>query len=132
MFAKGSYLPLRAVGDEYKHLVAFARSSGETTLLVLAGRFFAQLRRRSTSPWELKPGQCGSRAAEATSGRPYRDVFTGKTVSPVRRNGNLFLPVSQAFTHLPIALLINTDAPAEGKSRAPACPTNTCERTDAG
>jgi hypothetical protein len=34
-------------------------------------------------------------------------VFTGKTVTPVRRNGNLVLPVADAFAHLPIALLVS-------------------------
>ena len=43
LFAKGSYLPLRAAGEKNKHVIAFARSFRGTTVLVLAGRFFAQL-----------------------------------------------------------------------------------------
>jgi len=134
LFAKGSYLPLRAVGDEYKHLVAFARSFRETTLLVLAGRFFAQLQAQKHVPVGAETwGNAEVVLRKQLPAGPYRDVFTGKTVSPVRRNGNLFLPVSEAFTHLPIALLINTDAPAEGKVEgSPHAQQTHAERTDAG
>jgi hypothetical protein len=40
---------------------------------------------------------------------PYRDVFTGQTVSPIRRNGHVVLPIFAAFWRLPIALLVNIE-----------------------
>lgn len=44
----------------------------------------------------------------------YRDVFTGKTVSSVRRDGDLALSVAGAFAHLPIAMLVNVQSKVEG------------------
>jgi len=92
LFAKGSYLPLRAVGDEYKHLVAFARSFRETTLLVLAGRFFAQLQAQKHVPGgaeylAMRKSCCGSNFRPA----PTATCSLGKQSLLVRRNGNLFL-----------------------------------------
>ena len=90
-------------------MVAFARSFRETTLLVLAGRFFAQLERRSpASRLDSKPGATRkSFCASNFPAGPYRDVFTGRTLTPVRRNGNVILPLADAFAHLPIALLVS-------------------------
>jgi len=48
----------------------------------------------------------------------YRDVFTGKAVSPVLRDGDFVLPISEAFAHLPIAALVNVGA--ENTTEAPA------------
>jgi (1->4)-alpha-D-glucan 1-alpha-D-glucosylmutase len=113
VFAKGSYLPLRPTGDRHKHLVAFARSFRETTLLVLAGRFFAQLDAQTRLPVGLEAwGNAEVVLRKQLPAGPYRDVFTGCTVTPVRRNGNLVIPVSEVFAHLPIALLVNSGATA--------------------
>jgi (1->4)-alpha-D-glucan 1-alpha-D-glucosylmutase len=113
VFAKGSYLPLRPTGDRHKHLVAFARSFRGTTLLVLAGRFFAQLDAQTRLPVGLEAwGNAEVVLRKQLPAEPYRDVFTGCTVTPVRRNGNLVIPVSEVFAHLPIALLVNSGATA--------------------
>jgi hypothetical protein len=45
-------------------------------------------------------------------------VFTGKAVSPVLRDGDFVLPISEAFAHLPIAALVNVGA--ENTTEAPA------------
>ena len=80
LFAKGSYVPLRAAGEKNKHVIAFARSFRGTTVLVLAGRFFAQLGASTRQcRWVQRPGEtrrssCASSFLPAT----YRDVFTGK------------------------------------------------------
>ena len=104
LFAKGSYLPLRAVGDRHKHVVAFARSFRGTTMLVLAGRFFAQLDAQIRLPFgDGTWGNAEIVLRKQLPAGPYRDVFTGKTVTPVQRDGTLSLPVSEAFSHLPIA-----------------------------
>ncbi len=108
LFAKGSYLPLRISGEKSKHVIAFARSFRGTTVLVLAGRFFAQLGCANPhSGWCRDLGRHRSRFAQAASHGDYRDVFTGKTISPVQRDGDFVLPISEAFAHLPIAMLVN-------------------------
>ncbi len=70
LFAKGSYLPLRASGDRNKHLIAFARSFRDTTVVMLAGRFFAQLEAQTRLPVGLEAlGKHGNHRAKATSRR---------------------------------------------------------------
>ena len=111
LFAKGNYVPLRAAGDRHKHVVAFARSFRETTMIVLAGRFFAQLDAQSRLPVGVETwGNTEIVLRKQLPAGPYRDIFTGKTITPVQRNGATVLPVAEAFAHLPIALLVNTDS----------------------
>ena len=117
LFAKGSYLPLRAAGEKNKHVIAFARSFRGTTVLVLAGRFFAQL---GADPRVPLGADAWSDAEvvlrkQLPSG-PYRDVFTGKTVSSVGRDNEVVLPISEAFSHLPIAMLVNIDGNSKGQA----------------
>jgi (1->4)-alpha-D-glucan 1-alpha-D-glucosylmutase len=114
LFAKGSYLPLRVGGEKTKHVIAFARSFRGTTILVLAGRFFAQLEAHARVP--VGPEAWGDAEVVLRKRLPagaYRDVFSGKIISPVQQNGDLVIPVSQAFAHLPIAMLVNGDGAAE-------------------
>jgi (1->4)-alpha-D-glucan 1-alpha-D-glucosylmutase len=114
LFAKGSYLPLRASGDRNKHLIAFARSFRDTTVVILAGRFFAQLEAQTRLPVGLEAwGNTEIIVRKQLPAGPYRDLFTGRTITPVKRNGTLILPVADAFTHLPIALLINSGSNGE-------------------
>jgi (1->4)-alpha-D-glucan 1-alpha-D-glucosylmutase len=119
LFAKGSYLPLRAAGEKNRHVIAFVRSFRGTTVLVLAGRFFAQLGADPHAP--VGGGAWGDAEVvlrkQLPSG-PYRDVFTGKTVSPIRRNGDVVLPVGEVFSHLPIAMLVNVEGNSKGRADA--------------
>jgi (1->4)-alpha-D-glucan 1-alpha-D-glucosylmutase len=111
LFAKGSYLPLRSTGGRNKHVVAFARSFRETTLVVLAGRFFGQLDAQTRLPVGLEAwSNTEIVLRKQLPAGSYREVFTGRTITPTRRNGNVIFPVADAFAHLPIALLINSDA----------------------
>jgi maltooligosyltrehalose synthase len=90
--------------------VAFVRAFRESTLVVLAGRFFAQLDAQTRLPVGLEAwGNTEIMLRKQLPAGLYRDVFTGKTVTPVRRNGNVFVPASEAFAHLPIALLVNSE-----------------------
>ncbi len=110
LFAKGSYLPLRGGGEKSRHLVAFARSFRGTTVLVLAGRFFAQIEAQARLPVGVETwGDAEVVLRKQLPTGPYRDVFSGKTVTPLQRDGDHVLPVSQAFAHLPIAMLVNVD-----------------------
>jgi (1->4)-alpha-D-glucan 1-alpha-D-glucosylmutase len=114
LFAKGSYLPLRVGGEKAKHVIAFARSFRGTTILVLAGRFFAQLEAHARVPVGSEAwGDAEVVLRKRLPAGAYRDVFSGKIISPVQQNGDLVIPVSQAFAHLPIAMLVNGDSAAE-------------------
>jgi len=119
LFAKGSYLPLRISGDKSKHVIAFSRSFRGTTVLVLAGRFFAQLAAQTRTPVGAETwGDADVVLRKRLPTGTYRDVFTGKAVSPVLRDGDFVLPISEAFAHLPIAALVNVGA--ENTTEAPA------------
>jgi (1->4)-alpha-D-glucan 1-alpha-D-glucosylmutase len=118
LFAKGSYVPLRAAGEKNKHVIAFARSFRGTTVLILAGRFFAQLEASRIPVGVETWGDAEVVLRKQLSSGPYRDVFTGETVSPVRRDGDVVLPVAKAFSHLPIAMLVNVAGKAEGAADA--------------
>ena len=114
LFAKGSYLPLRSTGGRHKHVVAFARSFRDTTLVVLAGRFFGQLDAQTRLPVGMEAwSNTEIVLRKQLPAGSYREVFTGRTITPTRRNGNVIFPVADAFAHLPIALLINSDATGE-------------------
>jgi (1->4)-alpha-D-glucan 1-alpha-D-glucosylmutase len=112
LFVRGSYVPLRAGGEKNKHVIAFARSFRGTTVLVLAGRFFAQLEAQAPVGAETW-GDAEVALRKRLSAGPYRDVFTGKIISPVQRDGEVVLPVSEAFAHLPIAMLVNVEGSAD-------------------
>jgi len=123
LFTKGSYLPLRATGDRNKHLVTFARFFRETALVVMVGRFFGQLDSQTRLPVGLDAwGNTEIVLRKRLPAGPYRELFTGQTVTPIRRNGNLILPVAEAFAHLPVALLVNFgdrgNSGAEGSTHA--------------
>ncbi|MGH9547716.1 MAG: hypothetical protein ACRD3W_00010, partial [Terriglobales bacterium] len=115
LFAQGGYLPLRAVGEKNRHLVAFARSFRGSTVLVLAGRFFAQLGADVRLPVGAETwGDTEVVLRKQLPAGQYRDVFTGKRVAAVQRDGDLALPVAAAFAHLPIAMLVHVEGKVEG------------------
>ncbi len=119
LFAKGSYLPLRTAGEKNRHVIAFARSFRGTTVLVLAGRFFAQLEALARIPVGAETwGDAQVILRKQVPAGPYRDVFTGKTVSPVRRDGDVALAVPEAFSHLPIAMLVSVEGNIGGPADA--------------
>ncbi|MBZ5649924.1 MAG: malto-oligosyltrehalose synthase [Acidobacteriia bacterium] len=117
LFAQGSYVPLRAAGEKNKHVIAFARSFRGATVVVLAGRFFAQLEADVRLPVGAETwGDTEVVLRKQLPAGQYRDVFTGKTVSSVQRDGDLALPVTNAFAHLPIAMLVNVEGKVEGRA----------------
>jgi len=119
LFAKGSYLPLRAAGEKNKHVIAFARSFRGTTVLVLAGRFFAQLSADPRAPLGARVwGDAEVVLRKQLPSGAYRDVFTGKTISSTRRNDEVVLPIAEAFSHLPIAMLVSGNGNNKGQADA--------------
>ncbi len=119
LFGHGSYFPLRAAGENNKHVVAFARSFRGTTVLVLAARFFAQLGADVRLPVGAETwGDTEVVLRKQLPAGHYRDVFTGKAVASVQRDGDFALPVAAAFAHLPIAMLVHAEGKAEGPADA--------------
>ncbi len=115
LFAKGAYLPLRAIGEKHRHVVAFARSHRGGRVVVMAGRLFAQLAADIQPPlgeeaWSDTAVMLRREFADTS----YREILTGRTITVERRNGHAVLPVWEAFAHLPVALL----TPSQGQDHA--------------
>lgn len=107
LFAKGAYLPLRAVGDRQRHVIGFARTFGGRHAIVLAGRFFLELGAGQALPVG-EPAWRDSAVLVRTELRSsqYRDVFTQHTIQTEVQSGKTVLPLQQVFAHLPLALLV--------------------------
>ena len=106
LFAKGSYIPLRAAGDRQNHVIAFARALRRRSAIAVAGRFFMALGAEDTKPTgEATWGDSALLLRRDLSRPAYRDVFSGCTIETVQRNGKPTLPLAQVFAHLPVALL---------------------------
>jgi (1->4)-alpha-D-glucan 1-alpha-D-glucosylmutase len=107
LFTKGAYLPLRAIGEKHKHVVSYARSCPGRRVVVMAGRLFAQLGADTHPPMgEETWGDTSVILRRQVADGSYREIFTGRTVAVERRNNDLVLPVADAFSHLPVALLM--------------------------
>ena len=91
LFAKGSYLPLRVAGEKNKHVIAFARSFRGTTVLVLAGRFFAQLGADPRVLLGAETHGAGQKSSSASSFHPalITTCLPGRRSFQFRRMGNL-------------------------------------------
>jgi (1->4)-alpha-D-glucan 1-alpha-D-glucosylmutase len=107
LFERGEYLPLQPAGERERHVVSFARRTGDRAAIVIATRFFIRM---ALSPpvgreaWGDTTVLMGDELAGC-----YRDVFTGKIVRARNRlNGDDHgdeLPLAEALAHLPLALL---------------------------
>jgi (1->4)-alpha-D-glucan 1-alpha-D-glucosylmutase len=106
LLLKGSYIPLRATGQLQNHAIAFARVLGRRSVIAAAGRFFMALGAEKTKP--TGPEVWGDSALllrrDVRRGA-YREVFSGRTIEIVERNGKDTLPLAEVFAHLPVALL---------------------------
>ncbi len=113
LFCRGSYSSLRAEGARSKHVVAFARQRASTVVLALAGRFFLRLPARDFPPvGEPAWADTVVLLPRRLKCRLYRDVFSGELVKVEGRNGANSVPLARAFAHLPVALLISSEADA--------------------
>jgi (1->4)-alpha-D-glucan 1-alpha-D-glucosylmutase len=111
LFARGTYLPLRAVGDRQRHVIAFARVFGGREVIVLAGRFFLGLGAARALPVGEPAWRDSALLVRAELRCPqYRDVLTQLSVKTQVRDGKSRLPLPQVFAHLPLALLIGERA----------------------
>jgi len=107
LFAKGTYLPLRAAGNQQSHVFAFARVLGRRQAIVLAGRFFMALGAEESLPVGEEAWRNSDVILRAElCCHEYQDVFTQLPVKTETRNGKAVLPLPAVFSHLPLALLV--------------------------
>jgi (1->4)-alpha-D-glucan 1-alpha-D-glucosylmutase len=105
LFERGEYIPLSASGDRERHLIAFARMSGDRAVIVVASRFFTKLGDSSRRPTGGEVWGNTTIVLPEELGGCYRDRFTGESVCAQRSEKALSLSLAEIFSQLPVALL---------------------------
>ncbi len=107
IFERGEYAPLEVTGEKAVNVCAFARKFGNSTVLVVAPRFFTRLMQQpeslpfGTDVW--KDSFIMVPAGE--TGEKYRNIFTGEVVTTANYKDATILYLSEIFTHFPVALM---------------------------
>ncbi len=114
LFAQGSYTPLTETGSRSNHVVGFARSLAGKTVIALAGRFFLRLFNGHPAPtgnvWGNTALILPRKLLPRGTGHPrFQDVLTGRNISIEQREDDAVIPLAQAFSHCPAALLISLE-----------------------
>ena len=104
LFGKGKYVPLDAVGQRTKQIVAFMRQTESQAVVVVTGRFFTQLGDRASLPTGSAWDDTAVIVPPDWHGRSVRDVFTRETFRLTGSDGAA-IELSRAFAHLPVAML---------------------------
>jgi (1->4)-alpha-D-glucan 1-alpha-D-glucosylmutase len=106
-FQRAGYAGLTVEGAMANHVVAFARSFDRRSVIVAAGRFFASLSDADSAPvgedvWKdtIIPLFTG------IAGGVYTDVLSGASIELLAAEGRSRVPLSQAFSSLPLAILM--------------------------
>jgi len=102
LFAESGYTPLVVTGEKARHVVAFARGGGEHSIVVLVPRLILDWMDGENA---FATGNIWGETSVALpqSPGPFKDVFTGKRFPAAGR-----LPLAEAFSDFPFALLINS------------------------
>ncbi|MBD1804617.1 malto-oligosyltrehalose synthase [Microcoleus sp. FACHB-SPT15] len=99
VFQKGDYQPIEVSGKFKEHIVAFARSFGDTTAIAIAPRFFTSL----VQPGDYPIGEVwADTQLQLPQGRQssWRDAITNQTISGTGA-------IAQILQHFPVALLVS-------------------------
>lgn len=119
LFRDGGYTALEATGSEASHVVAYTRSHGGQTLVVVAGRLYVSLATTAESQAADAASDCWLPLGDAVwkdtavqlpgwpEGARFEHVFTGEVL--IVRSGAL--QVGDLFAYFPGAALLALDAP---------------------
>jgi (1->4)-alpha-D-glucan 1-alpha-D-glucosylmutase len=107
LYAKGDYVPLEPTGSRKEHLCAFARNSGEQSVIVVVPRLIARLVSHPDEPpigsdvwqdtWLPLPNEM--------VGQRLLNVLTGETLEVSQRASISGLPLSAVLGSFPVAVL---------------------------
>ena len=109
LFARGFYVPLAADGSRSDHVVGFARNYGGKTVLALAGRFFLGLSESPGPPVGEVWGDTSVALPKKIERRVFHNVLTGEELAAEERDGKPAIPLAQAFSTCPVALLMSVN-----------------------
>lgn len=107
LFLNGEYVPLESQGAKKDNLCAFARIRGEQAIVAVVPRLVARLIPDAKTP-PLGREVWGNTWVTVPSwrpGSPYRNLFTGETMTSETRNGQQAVHLAQVFSEFPVALL---------------------------
>ncbi len=108
VFEGGGYLPLAVAGGCREHVCAFARTTGDSSIVVVVPRFCSRLKRDSDGlPLGPKVWQDTRILQPADSGHcSYSNVFTGEILGADRQEGQLSLALRDVLSVFPVALMV--------------------------
>jgi maltooligosyltrehalose synthase len=104
LFARGEYRALAARGAREQHVLAFARTHGSETLVVIAGRLYAALTGAGThlplaEVWDDTVVEVPTAASELLN------VLTGERLRAAERDDLPVIELCRLFASLPLAVL---------------------------
>jgi (1->4)-alpha-D-glucan 1-alpha-D-glucosylmutase len=102
LFAHGDYVPLQTNGERKDHVLAFARTYEQNTVIVVLAKWMAQLMHARL---ELPVGEIwgdSSVAFAAGTGESLRDIFSGTTIATAGDS----LRVADVFSVAPFSVLM--------------------------
>lgn len=102
LFRTGAYVPLGTGEEKREHVISFARSQGDHTVIVAAPRFsYTLMRGRLQPPIGEAWGNAELQLPPEISGARLLNIFTGEVLPA---NGRT-LPCREVFARFPVALL---------------------------
>lgn len=101
IFQKGDYQPLEVSGKFKEHIVAFARSDGNKTIVVITPRFLTSLVKPGKYPLGEQVWQDTCVHLPPSVSSTWQDAITDQKI---QTNGTL--PVGEALKYFPVALAI--------------------------
>ncbi len=107
LFRRGDYLPLRAVGTQASHVVAYARRRGDAWAVAVAPRHTVSLLRGAAAvPVGAVWGDTRVRLPARWARTGGREAVSGRLVGSVGRPGGTVLYVRDLLAEAPVALLL--------------------------
>ena len=106
LFAEGSYQPLTIEGEQREHLLAFQRTCGEASVIVVLPRWMAKLMHGELSaPIGAVWGECMIRTSSPLPAAGLHELFSGRTIA--LDNGGGELRVTEVLAHFSVAVLVS-------------------------
>ncbi|OPY80097.1 MAG: Maltooligosyl trehalose synthase [Syntrophorhabdus sp. PtaU1.Bin153] len=111
VFEKGGYTFLQVMGEQERHVCAFARRFGDAAVIVAVPRFFLTLRGENGFEFPGENVWADSVVALPADGPGvgYRNIFTGEILETANHRGVTGLRCSEIFGNFPVALLEKID-----------------------
>jgi (1->4)-alpha-D-glucan 1-alpha-D-glucosylmutase len=108
LFQDGNYRPIEVLGENAEHVVAFSRTHGGMTAIVVVPRLIASLLSGSDSPPVGEKVWGNTNFTFPGLARRYHNIFTGETLTVDEAVGIFSSPMSQILADFPVAVLTAT------------------------